>query len=73
MKDKRYLLTLLLSAFFQQSFFYSPSIHFINEFYEAYQKSKHNLDPEFENYDIYIKDKYLKDIVDVIDRRGWAK
>ena len=52
---------------------YEELVLFINEFYEAYQKAKNNLDPEFENYDIYIEDKYLKDIVDVIDRRGWAK
>lgn len=45
----------------------------INEFYEARQRVIRGEDPQFENYDAYMDDEFMKDITDVIKRRGWAK
>lgn len=50
---------------------YYSLVILINEFYEARQKAKKGLDPEFKEYDTYIKDPFMRDITDVIEKRGW--
>lgn len=52
---------------------YCELVLLINEFYKAHQKALNGEDTQFENYDIYIRDEFLRDIIDVIQRRGWSK
>ena len=51
----------------------SSASELVVRFYEARQRVIRGEDPQFENYDAYMDDEFMKDITDVIKRRGWAK